>query len=223
MNAATMTDTTLLASFRSALQTMPLIAILRGLAPAQAPAVGDALHEAGFRLIEVPLNSPDPYTSIGLLAKRLPGCVVGAGTVLSAEQVRSVRDSGGALIVAPNLDLAVLEQALALNLPAVPGVATPTEAFMAMKAGAAAIKLFPAEAIPPAVLRAWRAVIPADVAMLPVGGIVPEVIGAYRNAGACGFGLGSALYRPGDEASAVGERARRFVTAWNAALGRYTT
>ncbi len=218
-----MTDTQPLAPFHCALQALPLIAILRGLTPAEAPAIGDALHDAGFRLIEVPLNSPDAYASIALLARRLPDCVVGAGTVLSTGQVRAVRDSGGALIVAPNLDPAVVSEAVALALPAIPGVATPSEAFAAIRAGATAIKLFPAEVMPPAVVRAWRAVIPSDIAMLPVGGIVAQAIGAYRDAGASGFGLGSALYRAGDEAGAVAERARRFVAAWNAALGRYTT
>ena len=209
-------------AFQNALRALPLIAILRGLTPHEAPAVGDALRDAGFRLIEVPLNSPDPFTTIARLARRLPQCVIGAGTVLDAAQVQAVRDSGGALVVAPNLDPGVVSRAVALDLPVVPGVATPSEAFAALKAGATALKLFPAEGIPPLVLRAWRAVLPGDVPLLPVGGIVPEVIAAYRDAGASGFGLGSALYRPGDDAEVVGKRARRFVAAWEAALGRFT-
>ncbi|MCM5569834.1 2-dehydro-3-deoxy-6-phosphogalactonate aldolase [Burkholderiaceae bacterium FT117] len=207
---------------RDALEALPLVAILRGLTPAEAPAIGDALREAGFRLIEVPLNSPEPLASIRLLAERLPDCVVGAGTVLRAAEVRAVREAGGGLIVSPNFDPEVVEESVALELPSVPGVATPSEAFAAIKAGAAALKAFPAEGIPPEVLKAWRAVIPASVPILPVGGIVPEKLAAYRVAGASGFGLGSALYRPGDDARAVGERARRFVAAWDAANGRFT-
>lgn len=198
---------------------LPLVAILRGLTPAEAPAIGDALHGAGFRLIEVPLNSPDPLASIRLLADRLPDCLIGAGTVLSAEEVRAVAKAGGRLIVSPNFHPEVVAEALACGLPAVPGVATPSEAFAALAAGAAALKAFPAEGLPPAVIRAWRAVIPPEVAILPVGGIVAESMPAYRAAGASGFGLGSALYRPGDDAAAVGARAARFAQAWHAAGG----
>jgi len=207
----------------AAIESMPFVAILRGLSPADAPAIGDALREAGFRLIEVPLNSPDPLASIELLAARLPDCVVGAGTVLRPAEVRAVVRAGGRFIVSPNFDPEVIVECIAAGLPAVPGVATPSEAFAALKVGATALKLFPAEGIPPEVLRARRAVIPADVAMLPVGGIVPEKIAAYWQAGATGFGLGSALYRPGDDASSVTERAHRFVAAWRAANGRLTT
>jgi 2-dehydro-3-deoxyphosphogalactonate aldolase len=198
---------------------LPLVAILRGLTPAEAPAIGDALHGAGFRLIEVPLNSPDPLASIRLLADRLPDCLIGAGTVLSADEVRAVAKAGGRLIVSPNFHPEVVAEALACGLPAVPGVATPSEAFAALAAGAAALKAFPAEGLPPAVIRAWRAVIPPEVAILPVGGIVAESMPAYRAAGASGFGLGSALYRPGDDAAAVGARAARFAQAWHAAGG----
>lgn len=206
---------------RNALQRLPLVAILRGLDPRFAAAIGDALHQAGFRLIEVPLNSPEPLASIRLLANRFPDCVVGAGTVLRAAEVRLVREAGGRLIVSPNFDPEVLREAVALGLPAIPGVATPSEAFAALAAGAAALKAFPAEGIPPEVLKAWRAVIPAATAILPVGGIVPEKMAPYLAAGASGFGLGSALYRPGDDARAVGERAQGFVTAWEAATGRF--
>ena len=204
-----------------ALATLPLIAILRGLPPDDALPVGDALYEAGFRLIEVPLNSPEPLTSIRRLADHLPDCLVGAGTVLGADEVAAVAQAGGRLIVSPNFDAEVVAAARALGLAAIPGVATPTEAFAALEAGAAALKAFPAEGLPPEVLRAWRAVIPADVAVLPVGGITPERIAAYRAAGASGFGLGSALYRPGDAAALVAARAARFVDAWEAAGGRF--
>ena len=208
--------------FEAALESLPLVAILRGLRPADAAGIGDALVAAGFRLIEVPLNSPDPLASIEALAPRLPDCLVGAGTVLTRDQVRAVGQAGGRLVVAPNFDPEVVGEAVALGLPALPGVATPSEAFAALKAGAAALKLFPAEGIPPAALRAWRAVLPDTVAILPVGGITPDAIAPWRAAGASGFGLGSALYRPGDAAGTVAERAHRFVAAWQAANGRFT-
>jgi 2-dehydro-3-deoxyphosphogalactonate aldolase len=216
-------DAPALRAFRAAMDALPLIAILRGLTPADAPGIGDALREAGFRLIEVPLNSPNPLASIGLLAARLPDCVIGAGTVLEADQVGAVRDAGGRLVVAPNFDPEVVAACVAQGLPAVPGVATPSEAFAALKAGASALKLFPAEALAPDTLRAWRAVMAREVALLPVGGIDEARMQAYAAAGASGFGLGSSLYRPGDDPSKVGERARRFVLAWNEANGRWLT
>jgi 2-dehydro-3-deoxyphosphogalactonate aldolase len=209
-------------AFRDAMQAMPLVAILRGLAPADAPVIGEALWDAGFRLIEVPLNSPDPFTSIGLLAARLPDCVIGAGTVLDVQDVAAVRGAGGRLIVAPNFDPVVVAACVSSGLPAVPGVATPSEAFDALKAGAAALKLFPAESISPGTLRAWRAVFPPEVALLPVGGIDENRMAEYIRAGASGLGLGSALYRPGDAAGTVAERARRFVAAWHKANGRFS-
>ena len=198
-----------------------LIAILRGLEPVQAQQVGDALYAAGFRTIEVPLNSPQPLRSIERLAAHLPQCLIGAGTVLEAAQVREVHAAGGRLIVAPNFDPQVVCAALELGMLAMPGVATPTEAFAAIRAGASLLKLFPAEAIAPAVLRAWRSVIGRDVGLFPVGGITAERMGDYLAAGADGFGLGSALYRAGDAAAEVGERAMRFVAAWQALHGRF--
>ena len=208
--------------FRTAFDALPLIAILRGITPPEARTIGQALYDAGLRLIEVPLNSPRAVDSIRLLAAQMPDCLIGAGTVLEAREVWSVHEARGRLIVAPNFDDTVVAEARAAAMAVIPGVATPSEAFGALKLGATALKLFPAEAIPPAVLRAWRAVIPPEVALLPVGGIVPEKIAGYRAAGATGFGLGSALYRPGDDARAVAERARRFVAAWDAANGRFT-
>jgi 2-dehydro-3-deoxyphosphogalactonate aldolase len=205
------------ADFRRALDVMPLVAILRGLRPVDAVGAGSVLRDAGFRLIEVPLNSPEPLKSIEALASALPDCVIGAGTVLSAADVRAIRDSGGRLVVAPNVDADVLGEALALGIPAVPGVATPSEAFAALRAGAAALKLFPAEAIGPEVLKAWRAVIPTRVGILPVGGITPARMRPYLEAGATGFGLGSALYRPADPLRMLGERAADFVRAWQEA------
>lgn len=193
---------------------LPLVAILRGIKPTEAAAIGDALFEAGFRIIEVPLNSPDPLRSIELLATRLPACVVGAGTVLSADQVTRVQQAGGRLIVAPNFSAEVVAQAVALGLLAIPGVATPTEAFAALRAGAHALKLFPAEGVPPAVLAAWRSVLPAETAVLPVGGVTAATMATWRAAGANGFGFGSAVYRAGDDVAKVSRAAALLVRTW---------
>lgn len=205
------------------LEELPLVAILRGLRPEEAEPVGEALVEAGFRILEVPLNSPEPMASIERLAKRFPQCLVGAGTVLHASDVARVAAAGGELVVAPNFDAGVVAAARRAGLLAIPGVATPTEAFAALAAGARCLKLFPAEAIGPAVVRAWRAVLPADVPLLPVGGITPERMREYLDAGASGFGLGSALYRAGDAPDAVAERAQRFVSTWHGLHGRLIT
>jgi len=202
---------------RDFLTELPLIAILRGVRPENAEAVGYALVEAGFRIIEVPLNSPEPFRSIERLAKSMPGNVlVGAGTVLDPEQVNGIRDVGGRLIVMPHADLDVIRRAKEQDLICTPGVATPTEAFAALKAGADAIKIFPAEAIPPAVVKAWRAVLPKDALVLPVGGIKPDNMRPYVEAGANGFGLGSALFTPAMSPEEIGRKARDFATAWQA-------
>lgn len=199
----------------SALAELPLIAILRGLRPEEAEAIGVALVEAGFRIIEVPLNSPDPFASIRRLADRFAGrAVVGAGTVLEAAQVGRLADAGGSLVVMPHGDATVIAAAKAAGMACLPGVATPTEAFAALRAGADGLKLFPAETLGPAAVKAWRAVLPARTMLLPVGGITPEGMAAWRAAGAAGFGLGSALYRPGATAGEVAATARSFVTAW---------
>ncbi|QBE63716.1 2-dehydro-3-deoxy-6-phosphogalactonate aldolase [Pseudoduganella lutea] len=201
--------------FTTAFERLPLVAILRGLQPAEAEAIGAALYGAGFRLIEVPLNSPDPFASIARLAHSLPAdAVVGAGTVLDTEAVARVRDAGGTLVVMPHADVDVIRAAKAAGMWCVPGVATPTEAFAALKAGADALKLFPAELISPAVVRAMRAVLPKDIKMLPVGGITPENMADFRAAGVAGFGLGSALYKPGMDAATVATNAKAFVDAW---------
>ncbi|MDJ0276400.1 2-dehydro-3-deoxy-6-phosphogalactonate aldolase [Sphingomonas sp. 2R-10] len=206
-----------LAAFDAAFARLPLVAILRGIQPHEVDAVGDALLDAGFTIVEVPLNSPDPYESIIRLSKRLDGyAAVGAGTVLTVEQVDRVEAAGGTLIISPNANPAVISAAAERGLVAMPGIATPTEAFAALDAGAAALKLFPAETASPAVMKAMRAVLPRDVRMLPVGGIVPSVLADWHQAGAAGYGLGSALYVPGMDAATVGERARAFVAAWNA-------
>ena len=202
---------------RDYLTELPLIAILRGLKPENAEAVGYILVEAGFRIIEVPLNSPDPFRSIQILAGAMPkNVLVGAGTVLDPQQVHGVRDMGGRLIVMPHADLDVIRLAKEQDLVCTPGVATPTEAFAALKAGADAIKIFPAEAIPPAVVKAWRAVLPKETIVLPVGGIKPDNMKPYLDAGANGFGLGSALFTPSMSVEEIGRNARAFATAWQA-------
>jgi len=199
------------------LQPLPLVAILRGLTPQDALSVGTALFDAGFRVLEVPLNSPQPLDSIAMLARELGDrCLVGAGTLLTPEQVAQVKDAGGKLIVMPHGDTTVIRAAKAAGLVCTPGVATPTEAFAALAAGADALKLFPAEQLQPPVLKAWSSVLPKGTALLPVGGITPDNMGPYRKAGAAGFGIGSALYAPGTDSNEVARRARAFVDAWNA-------
>jgi 2-dehydro-3-deoxyphosphogalactonate aldolase len=204
-------------AFDDAFVKCPLIAILRGVKPDEVEAIGDALVEAGFTILEVPMNSPDPLDSIARLARRFEGrAVVGAGTVLRVEDVEAVGAAGGTLIIAPNANVRVIAAAADKGYVALPGIATPTEAFAALDAGAAALKLFPAEAASPAVLKAMRAILPKDTRVLPVGGIVPELMADWRKAGAAGFGLGSALFAPGMTAADVGARARRFIETWNA-------
>ena len=197
-----------------AMTQLPLIAILRGLTPAEAPATGQALVDSGFALIEVPLNSPQPLQSIATLTQLFPQTLIGAGTVLNTQQVKDVHAAGGRLVVSPNFNPAVVAQALALGMVVLPGVATPTEAFAALDAGAHGLKLFPAEMISPATVKALRAVLPKDAALMPVGGITPDNMAAYRAAGATGFGLGSALYAPGCSAQEVRNKAQLFVQAF---------
>ena len=200
---------------RGAMAELPLVAILRGLLPTEALAIGAALIDAGFRILEVPLNSPDPFASIRALADRFGSDVlVGAGTVIDPADVPRLQDAHGRLVVTPHTDSRVIEAAKAAGMACLPGVATPSEAFAALRAGADALKLFPAETLGIAALKAWRAVLPAHVALLPVGGITPESIAPWRAAGAAGFGLGSALYRPGDTPAQVAAAATQFVEAW---------
>ncbi len=198
-----------------ALQQCGLVAILRGVQPHEVVAIGHALYGAGFRTIEVPLNSPEPLASIRALRDALPAdCLVGAGTVLTPQACADVAAAGGQVIVMPHSDPTVIRAAKAAGMACAPGVATLTEAFAALAAGADVLKLFPAEALAPAVLKAWRAVLRPPVALLPVGGITPDNLAPYAAAGASGFGLGSALYRPGDSAEQVARNAAAFVQAW---------
>ena len=198
-----------------AMAELPLVAILRGLVPAEATAIGAVLLDAGFRILEVPLNSPEPFASIEALAGRFAEqALVGAGTVIDPADVARLREAGGQLVVTPHTDPRVIEAAKAAGMACLPGVATPSEAFAALRAGADALKLFPAETLGTVALKAWRAVLPAKVALLPVGGITPESMAPWRAAGAAGFGLGSALYRPGDAPARVATAAAQFVEAW---------
>lgn len=197
-----------------AMAQLPLIAILRGLTPAEAPAMGHALVDSGFAIMEVPLNSPEPLQSIATLTRLFPQALIGAGTVLNVQQVQAVHAAGGHLIVSPNFNPAVVAQALLLGMVVLPGVATPSEAFAALDAGVHGLKLFPAEMISPATVKALRAVLPHDAALMPVGGITPGNMAAYRAAGASGFGLGSALYTPGRSAAQVRTQADAFVQAF---------
>ncbi|KAA2212125.1 2-dehydro-3-deoxy-6-phosphogalactonate aldolase [Teichococcus oryzae] len=201
----------------AAFARLPLVAILRGLPPGDAEPIASALYEAGFRLIEVPLNSPEPFQSIAAIRRLLPqDALVGAGTVLRPEDVDRLAAIGAELVVMPHADAAVIRAAAQAGLLCVPGVATPTEAFAALAAGAAALKIFPAEMVGPPVVKALLAVLPRGTRLLPVGGIAPDGMAPFRAAGAAGFGLGSALYKPGMSAMEVAGRARDFTAAWAA-------
>jgi len=190
----------------------PLIAIIRGVTPDDAEAIGRALFENGIRIIEVPLNSPDPLKSIERLAASLgDSALVGAGTVLKPHQVADVRAAGGRIIVSPNVNKDVIAAAASDGLVSIPGYFTPSEAFQALDAGATALKLFPAEAASPAVLKAQLAIIPRDVPLLAVGGIKPDNMHPWLDAGARGFGLGGGLYQPGQTAAETAAKARAYV------------
>lgn len=200
--------------FAEAFAACPLVAVLRGLTPDEAAPIGDALVDAGFTLLEVPLNSPDPLASIAAMAKRYAGrAIVGAGTVLTPQDVVAVADAGGALIVSPNTDPAVIRASVERGLISLPGYFTPSEAFAALAAGAHGLKLFPAEGAAPAFLKAQRAVLPKATKVLAVGGITPDTMPQWHAAGADGFGLGSNLYRAGKSAADVARDAAAFVQA----------
>ena len=198
----------------SYLDPLPLIAVLRGITPEESHGVGQALAGAGFRVLEVPLNSPRAFESIRMLADAHgKDCLIGAGTVIDVADVARVREAGGRVIVMPHADTAVIRAAKAQDMLCVPGVATPTEAFAALAAGADGLKMFPAEGIPPAALKAWRAVLPRGALVFAVGGMRPDNLGDYWAAGASGFGTGSNLYKPGADPVAVAEVAAAFAAA----------
>lgn len=203
---------TALADFTRHFAACPLIAIIRGVKPDEAEAIGEAILSAGIRVIEVPLNSPDPLVSIERLAKRFgEDAVIGAGTVLDPDDVKRVARAGGRIIVSPNTDTAVIRQAWDEGLVSSPGFFTPSEAFTALAAGAHALKLFPAEAASPAVVKALKAVLPVEVPLIVVGGVKPDTVRSWLDAGANGFGLGSGLYRPGQVAAETAAKARAYV------------
>lgn len=206
---------TLTERFAAAQSALPLVAILRGITPQEAVDIGVSLVDAGFRLIEVPLNSPNPFSSIAALRQALPAEVlVGAGTVLELAQISQLCKCGGELVVMPHADPTLIRAAKAAGLLCLPGIASPTEAFAALAAGADALKIFPAELVTPTVLKAMSAVLPKGCGLLPVGGIKSDSMHAYVDAGATGFGLGSALYKPGMTVEQTASTARQFVAAW---------
>ncbi|WP_288051909.1 2-dehydro-3-deoxy-6-phosphogalactonate aldolase [Acidiphilium sp.] len=206
-----------MATLKDHLDACPLVAILRGISPDEAEAVGEALVGAGLRIIEVPLNSPDPFESIARLARRFGDrALIGAGTVMTATDIARLAGAGGRLMVTPHADPDLVREAKRHGLLALPGFFTPAEAFALIGAGADGLKLFPAEAASPAVLKALRAVLPPALPVLPVGGVSPETMAPWRAAGAMGFGIGSGLYRPGDDAAAVREKADAFISALKA-------
>lgn len=200
--------------FTAAMAACPLVAILRGITPDQAEAIGEVLIAAGIRIIEVPFNSPQPLDSIARLARRFGAkAIIGAGTILDIAQVRAVADAGGQLIVSPATNAAVISASVAAGLVSAPGYFTPTEAFTAIDAGAHVLKLFPAEAASPAVLKAQRAILPANVPIIIVGSVTSATMQPWRDAGASGFGLGSALFKPGQSRQTVAEQAQAFIAA----------
>ena len=204
-----------MSAFGPYFDTLPLVAILRGIRPDEAVEIAATLVDAGLKLIEVPLNSPEPLKSIELIADRFgDSALIGAGTVLTSNQVNDVANAGGKLIVAPNFAIAVAETARARGLDYLPGIGTVSEAFAALDAGATALKLFPAEMIPPIAVKAMLAVLPKGTRLLPVGGIDETTMAGYAKAGAKGFGLGSAIYKPGMTAADVAARAASLRDAW---------
>lgn len=208
---------TLMEQWQDALKTLPLVAILRGLRPAEALDVGEMLVQAGFRIVEVPLNSPDPFDSIKLLVQALgKRAIVGAGTVLTVADVETLHAIGGQICISPNANPDVIRRAKALGMISFPAFFTPTEAFSAIDAGADAIKLFPAELAGTTGLKAMKAVLPKTVPVFPVGGVTPDNMKDFLDAGAAGFGIGSAVFKPGDTPEIVYKKARAFVEGWDA-------
>lgn len=204
-----MTD--LIDAFDRQLSAMPVVAILRGVRPDEIEAVGEAVIAAGITILEVPLNSPDPFGSIEIMARCFTGrAIVGAGTVLNAADVTRCKEAGSQLIVSPNMQVEVIKATVAGGMISAPGCLTPSEAFNALDAGAHAIKLFPGELVSPATVKAMRAVLPANAKLLVVGGVTTDNLSAYRDAGATGFGVGGSIYRAGNSADIVGDNAKAF-------------
>ena len=204
--------------FKTQFAACPLVAIIRGVTPAEVEEIGEALVAGGIRIIEVPLNSPDALDSIARLVRRLEGrAMIGAGTILTIEQVRAVANAGGRIAVSPNANPKVIAASVAAGMVASPGYFTPSEAMIALEAGAQVLKLFPAEGASPAMLRSQRAVLPKDVPILAVGGIGPDTMGPWLAAGANGFGLGGGLYKPGQAGAETQAKARAYVTGANGA------
>ena len=199
-----------------ALEICGIIAILRGISPAEVIAVSQALYDAGIRIVEVPLNSPEPFKSIALLAETFAGkMVIGAGTVLSVQDVNMLKEHGGQISVSPDCNPETIARALSLGLEPLPGVFTPTEAFAAIRAGAKHLKLFPAEVASPQTIKAWKAVLPKHIQIHAVGGVTPDNMKDWRAAGTSGFGIGSSLYKPGMTVAQISQSAHRLVNAWN--------
>ena len=196
-----------------------LIAILRGLTVSDAVPVGECLYESGFRTLEVPLNSPDPLLTISALKEALPAnCMVGAGTVLTVKQVRKCHEAGAQIIVSPNTDVAVIAETIRLGMLSFPGAATPSDAFAAIGAGATSVKIFPADQVGINGLKAWTAVVPKEIGLIPVGGVDAANIGEWMAAGATGFGIGSSLYKPGIAVEELRQRAIAMIAAWASSL-----
>jgi 2-dehydro-3-deoxyphosphogalactonate aldolase len=203
-------------NFEQAAHDCGIVAILRGVTPEEVADIGEALHAAGIRIVEVPLNSPEPFRSIAALATRFQGrMVVGAGTVLDVDSVDQVKSAGGQISVSPDCNPEVIARAVEHAMVPLPGVFTPTEAFSAVRAGARHLKLFPAEAASPKTVKAWKAVLPREVKIYAVGGVTPANMRNWSEAGCAGFGIGSNIYKPGMSADDVGKAARGFVAAWN--------
>jgi 2-dehydro-3-deoxyphosphogalactonate aldolase len=208
-------------TLNEALETCGIIAILRGVTPDEVVAVGDALYAAGIRIVEVPLNSPDPFTSIAKLSKHFgPRMIVGAGTVLSVQDVNLLKEAGGSISVSPDCNPETIARAIQLGLDPLPGVFTPTEAFAAIRAGAQHLKLFPAEVASPQTVKAWRAVLPKHIQVHAVGGVTPSNMVEWLACGVQGFGIGSSLYKQGMSLTAVSASANALVAAWNSAKGQ---
>jgi 2-dehydro-3-deoxyphosphogalactonate aldolase len=201
--------------FEDAAKACGIVAILRGVTPEEVAGIGEALHDAGIRVVEVPLNSPEPFRSIATLAARFQNrMVVGAGTVLDIDSVDQLKSAGGQISVSPDCNPQVIARAVENGMVPLPGVFTPTEAFTAVRAGARHLKLFPAEAASPKTVKAWKAVLPRDVSVYAVGGVTPANMKDWADAGCSGFGIGSNIYKPGMSAEDVAKAARAFVAAW---------